>query len=273
MLAPSPIDEGKHPPMSAATTPLRSACAALDTLQTAVAGRMQRTLGTRERATLAILLYSLCRGSEALCAGTTPAAAAEAVTINDLVAHGPSPLNAPQPAPAAGLDMPPALTTLPASLSLDGVVLPVERRFSATEFSARRPNCMDRLPVQRDKFSVTAPALRQTNVWQRLRDYKSKDSVRLVTLWETRGSSLSIQASKHGDPSLQWTSRSLNRGGATRGLLDGLVAMSIGGVAAGLSNSAANHPSSQSGGAYAAASMAPAKSLAAAAARSPLTSP
>jgi hypothetical protein len=260
--------------MSAATTPPRSACAALDTLAAAVAGRTLRSLGSRERATLAFLLYSLCHGSEALCAGTAPVVSAEAVTITDLVAHGTSPVYASQPAPAAArLEVPPALTTLPASLTLDGVVLPDERSFSATEFSARKPNCMDRLPVQRDKFSVTPPALRQTNVWQRLRDYKSKDSVRLVTLWETRGSSLSIQASKRGDPSLQWTSRSLNRGGATRGLLDGLVAMSIGGVAAGLSNSAANHPSSQPGAGFAAISMAPGKSIAAAAARSPLTSP
>ena len=73
--------------------------------------------------------------------------------------------------------------------------------------------------------------LRGTTVWQRLSDYRSRDRVRVVTLWETGGSSVSLQAGKKGDPSLQWTSRLMNRGGATRGLLDQLFATSLGGVA------------------------------------------
>ena len=79
-----------------------------------------------------------------------------------------------------------------------------------------------------------APMLRGTTVWQRLSDYRSRDRVRVVTLWETGGSSVSLQAGKKGDPSLQWTSRLMNRGGATRGLLDQLFATSLGGVARGL---------------------------------------
>jgi hypothetical protein len=73
--------------------------------------------------------------------------------------------------------------------------------------------------------------LRGTTVWQRLSDYRSRDRVRVVTLWETGGSSVSLQAGKKGDPSLQWTSRLMNRGGATRGLLDQVFATSVGGVA------------------------------------------
>ncbi len=70
-------------------------------------------------------------------------------------------------------------------------------------------------------------ALRSTTVWQRLRDFRANGRVRLLTLWETQGSSISLQAGKHGDPSLQWSSRSMNRGGATRGLLDQWVAASF----------------------------------------------
>jgi hypothetical protein len=76
--------------------------------------------------------------------------------------------------------------------------------------------------------------LRGTTVWQRLSDYRSRDRVRVVTLWETGGSSVSLQAGKKGDPSLQWTSRLMNRGGATRGLLDQVLSASLGGVARGL---------------------------------------
>ena len=53
--------------------------------------------------------------------------------------------------------------------------------------------------------------LRGTSVWQRLSDYKSHDRVRLLTLWESPGSTVSLQAGKRGDPSLQWTSRLMNR--------------------------------------------------------------
>ncbi len=67
--------------------------------------------------------------------------------------------------------------------------------------------------------------LRDTSVWQRLADYRAHGRIRLLTLWETGGSSVSLQAGKKGEPSLQWTSRSMNRGGATRGVLDQLVSM------------------------------------------------
>jgi hypothetical protein len=50
----------------------------------------------------------------------------------------------------------------------------------------------------------------------------------VVTLWETGGNSLSLQAGRKGDPTLQWTSRLTNRGSATRGLLDDLFSTSFG---------------------------------------------
>lgn len=97
--------------------------------------------------------------------------------------------------------------------------------FSSTDFRPRKHTLFDSDP------SVTAfsdpPMLRGTTVWQRMSDYKSHDRVRLLTLWESTGSTVSLQAGKRGDPSLQWTSRLMNRGGSTRGLFDQWFSVSL----------------------------------------------
>jgi hypothetical protein len=49
-------------------------------------------------------------------------------------------------------------------------------------------------------------------------------------LWETSGGAVSLQAGRHGDPSLQWNSRLMNHDGSTRGLFDRLLSMSLGGA-------------------------------------------
>ncbi len=54
--------------------------------------------------------------------------------------------------------------------------------------------------------------------------------MRLLTLWESRGGAISLQAGKRGDPSLQWNSRIMNHDGSTRGLFDRLLSMSFGGA-------------------------------------------
>jgi hypothetical protein len=61
-------------------------------------------------------------------------------------------------------------------------------------------------------------------------DYRSRNRVRLLTLWESTGGSVSLQAGTHGDPSLQWTSHWMNRGGSTRGVLDHLFSVSVSGA-------------------------------------------
>jgi hypothetical protein len=94
--------------------------------------------------------------------------------------------------------------------------------FSTTDFRPRKRTVFDRDPVV-NSFG-DAPMLRGTTVWQRMSEYKSHDRVRVLTLWESSGSTVSLQAGKRGDPSLQWSSRSMNRGGSTRGLLDRLFA-------------------------------------------------
>jgi hypothetical protein len=86
--------------------------------------------------------------------------------------------------------------------------------------------------------------LRGTTVWQRMEEYRVHDGVRLLTLWESRGSTVSLQAGKRGDPSLQWSSRLTSHGGVTRGLLDQLFSVSIAGAGSSLHNAthAANSP-------------------------------
>ena len=107
--------------------------------------------------------------------------------------------------------------------------------FSPTEFRPRKHSVLDNdfvNPVG------DAPMLRGTTVWQRMSEYKSHDRLRLLTLWESSGSTVSLQAGKHGDPSLQWTSRLMNRGGATHGLLDRLFSASLAHAGSSLRNAA-----------------------------------
>ena len=94
-------------------------------------------------------------------------------------------------------------------------------KFSATEFRPR-PKTAVSLDGRDER-----PLLKTTTVWQRLSEYRAAhDRVRIVTLWDSPGSSLSIQAGKRGEPSLQWTSHA--GGGAARGLLDHVIATSLG---------------------------------------------
>jgi hypothetical protein len=105
--------------------------------------------------------------------------------------------------------------------------------FSSTEFRPRRRGVFDDELVNP---LVSPSMLRDTTVWQRMSEYKSHDRVRLLTLWESSASTVSLQAGRHGDPSLQWTSRLMNRGGATQGLLDRLFSASLAHAGNGLRN-------------------------------------
>jgi hypothetical protein len=134
------------------------------------------------------------------------------------------------PTSAFMLPLPSSYAAVPSSYQTAG--LPVFKSFSAAEFRPRGHSILEKDSRLGD--AEDAPMLRGTTVWQRLSDYRSRDRVRVVTLWETGGSTVSLQAGRKGDPSLQWTSRLMNRGGATRGLLDQLFATSLGGVARGL---------------------------------------
>jgi hypothetical protein len=94
--------------------------------------------------------------------------------------------------------------------------------YSQTEFRPRKRS-LDKLESARSEGSIIdTPMLKDTSVWQQLAEYKSQDRVRLLTLWQTKGSSLSLQAGKRGAPSLQWSTPWAHQG-ASHGLFDRLL--------------------------------------------------
>jgi hypothetical protein len=123
-----------------------------------------------------------------------------------------------QSLPAAAAAKDPEIFTLPKDAGAPA--------FSSTDFRPRKHSVFDRDPAL--DTSTDAPLLRNTTVWQRMSEYRSQDRVRLLTLWESTGSAVSLQAGKHGDPSLQWNSRLMNHDGSTQGLFDRLLSMSFG---------------------------------------------
>jgi hypothetical protein len=102
------------------------------------------------------------------------------------------------------------------------------RAFSSTDFRPRKHTIVDRDSAP--GAQADASMLQNTTVWQRMSEYRSQDRVRLLTLWESSGSAVSLQAGRHGDPSVQWNSRVMNRNGSTRGLFDRLLSISFGGA-------------------------------------------
>jgi hypothetical protein len=185
--------------------------------------RTTRYFGACDRMLVGLAILTIVRASEAL-AGERVAPTVSAAKPDLNVAREFT------PASAFMLPLPSSYPAVPSSYQT--VDLPVLKSFSAAEFRPRGHSILVKDSGLGD--AEDAPMLRGTTVWQRLSDYRSRDRVRVVTLWETGGSSVSLQAGKKGDPSLQWTSRLMNRGGATRGLLDQLLATSLGGVARGL---------------------------------------
>jgi len=104
-------------------------------------------------------------------------------------------------------------------------ILPDKSLSSLDEFRPRGRSILDS-ELQTGAWD-SAPMLHGTTVWQRMADFRSHDRIRVLTLWETGASSVSLQAGRKGEPSLQWTSRAMNRGGATRGVLDQLLSRSL----------------------------------------------
>jgi hypothetical protein len=104
---------------------------------------------------------------------------------------------------------------------------PSESGFSATEFRPRRSAATDRAMTD---YGNSDPMFRTTTVWQRLNEFRVQDRVRVLTLWETGGSNVSLQAGKKGDPSLQWSSSWTSQSRASHGLLDRLLSTSLNGM-------------------------------------------
>jgi hypothetical protein len=136
------------------------------------------------------------------------------------------------------------LLTAPAEYKL--LEIPEIKSYSATDFRPRGRSIFDSDP----KLTVPVDALgsnKSKDLMQQLQQYRSRDHVRVLTLWENGASAVSIQTDRKGDPSLQWTSHLFNKGGATQGLLDRLFPVSAFGGTTHVTRSATSQPSRVSG--------------------------
>jgi hypothetical protein len=114
-------------------------------------------------------------------------------------------------------------------LAPDESITPQEtKNYPTTEFRPHGRPLLNDASAGNDSAEV--PGLRSTTVWQRMTDFRSRDRVRVLTLWKSGSGTVSLQAGKGGSPSLQWTSSSLSRGEATRGVLDRFLSASVASV-------------------------------------------
>jgi hypothetical protein len=183
-----------------------------------------RCNGLRDRMLIGLMLFILVRSGEAL--------AAEQVAI-DAAASDKGAGGIRQTSQLAAVPVMPlkSFTATDFSAVADFDEKPA---FSATDFRPRKRTVLDDDPAASSVNETSL--LRNTTVWQRLSEYRSHDRVRLLTLWESSGSTVSLQAGRRGDPSLQWTSRFMNRGGSTQGVLDRLFSTSLARAGMGLRN-------------------------------------
>lgn len=184
-----------------------------------------RPHGVCDRMLVGVVLWTLVHTTEALAGDQIqPGAESRQTSLNA----------ARQPAPIAA-----AMTRIPAPYQ--AVNLPDAPVYSSHEFRPRGRSLSEnnaRSPAGEQ------PLMNNTTVWQRLAEYRNHDRFSLVTLWETGGNSLSIQAGRKGDPTIQWTSRLMSHPGAGRGLLDELFSTSVGGIGRNLHF---NHPGNNDG--------------------------
>lgn len=164
-------------------------------ISTTCAQRQPRCAGLREHTLIAVFISCVC-GSEALAKDQT------------LGSEGPL-------KPGAEFS---ALFALPMSFD-------EPRAFSATEFRARRQGLGGADPAKRETSVIDAPML-DSSVARQWRESKSQGRVRLLTLWQSSLSSVSLQAGKHGMPSLQWSTPWMHRDVASRGLFDRFLTVS-----------------------------------------------
>ncbi len=160
--------------------------------------------GVCDRFLIGLVAITLVRAGEALAGEQASEAGARGkLEPNDI--HQSTEL----PAPASGA---------PGNYSLSG--MPEANSFSAEEF---RPRGRSIFESDTHAGSAEDRLISDTPVWQRLSEFRAHDRVRVLTLWKSGLSSISLQAGKKGNPTLQWTSRMMSSGEATDGLLDRLL--------------------------------------------------
>jgi hypothetical protein len=178
-----------------------------------------RGVGFRESMLMALAIYGVARSGDA-CA-------------DDAAAK----LQLPQAQLAAPLYMrsllAPSFTTAP--------VLVEPRTFSTSEFRPRPHSFLDFDGGRTETRLTDMPTLQDNSVARQMTEFKSQDRLRLLTLWQSHASSLSIQT-KRGAPSLQWSTPLMHRDSGPRGLFDHLFSISPQG-AFGARNSTPRQPS------------------------------
>jgi len=172
--------------------------------------------GICDKMLVGLVLCTLVRSADATAAEQSPIAGASA-------APEMSELRPPSSIEVSALPLPP---------SFEPRALIETKTFSPTDFTPRRPSVFDAEPMAIDPDQ--APMLHGTTVWQRLSQYRVHDRVRLLTLWQSGASTVSLQAGKRGSPSLQWSSRLSSRGEIAHGLLDRLFSVRFAGTGSAL---------------------------------------
>lgn len=176
--------------------------------------------GARRRLFLGLVAFTIIRAGEALAADQA-VHPAPAPGRND--PRPPMPVSAAPFAPfAPQFSSWTALSLVPREYALPPMA--ESRSFSSKDFRPRGHSVFDTEPGAAgpgDNLMIDRTA------WDRLQEFRNRDGFRVLTLWESRVSAVSIQTNRRGDPSLQWTSRLMNRGGATRGLLDRWMPASV----------------------------------------------
>ncbi len=157
---------------------------------------------------LALALWTLAHAAEAL-AGDQAAAGGAATA---------APGNSSHPVQLSAL-----MNPIPDPFRTSEAAQPSSR---AAEFRPRGRSSAQ--PVDLPRAVDDESIMRSSTVWDRLTESRSRDGVQLVTLWHTGGNSLSLQAGRKGDPTLQWTSRLMSRGNGPHGLLDDLFSTTVG---------------------------------------------
>jgi hypothetical protein len=176
----------------------------------------------RDRFLLGLAVFALARAGEALAGEAAPMTApidpeSSASKISAFLSTpiaAPSysrPLYSPQFDPRAAISEPGAYPLPAVSES------PV---YSSKDFRPRGRSVYD---VDPHGGSADDNLTFDKTIWQRLSEYRTRDRVRVLTLWESGVSAVSLQTDRKGDPWLQFTSKLNSRGNATHGLLDRLL--------------------------------------------------
>jgi hypothetical protein len=188
-----------------------------------------RRVGFRESMLMALAIYAVARAGETQAADAAPK------------------FDLPRSVLAAPLFAHPLLSP---SFAVAPTQLTAEPLFP-NEFRPRSNGFLD-VGGGRDAMRMTdMPRFQDTSVERQMAQFKSQDRLRLLTLWQSHASSLSIQAGKRGSPSLQWSTPLMRRDAGSRGLFDRLLSVSPQGAFGGSRNTVPRQ----------AAALAPSKSL------------